>query len=293
MPEHDLEHDFDVAIGGVGDRTGSTINPASPAEPVDIAPVVAPGGPVGRARRARLGIAGRIAIGVAGLRGRRRPARPGAPARRPQRDHGVVRRPGPGAPTVTCSGCDGIGRDVLSPHGVGRPGLAAAGRRLGHVRSRHRRTARPDRRVLPSPDRHRPDRCVRRAAVVPAAHPGADARDRVRQPGGGQRHPAHGRPHPGARHRVGPAAGPHHAGQHARVVAARVRPGREGDGGEEPADHVRRGAAQRAAGDVLDRPAGRRRRDRGRGRPEPVGGGRAAADAVVGQHPVRGPVRPA
>ena len=254
MPEHDLEHDFDVAIGGVGDRTGSTINPASPAEPVDIAPVVAPGGPVGRARRARLGIAGRIAIAwlafvvVAAL------LAPVLPLEDPNETTASCVGQGPGYEGHLL----GVrrhrpGRALAD--GVGRPRLAAAGRRLGHVRSRHRRLARADRRVLPSPDRHGPDRCVRRAAVVPPAHPGADARDRVRQPGGGQRHPAHGRPHPGARHRLGAAAGPDHAGQHAGLVAARVRPGREGDGGEEPADHVRRGPAQRAAGDVLDRPA--------------------------------------
>ena len=64
-------------------------------------------------------------------------------------------------------------------------------------------------------------------------------------------------------------------------------------GATQPSDHVPRGAAQRAAGHVLDRPAGRRGGDRGRGRPQPARRRRAAADAVVGQHDRRGPRRPA
>ena len=63
------------------------------------------------------------------------------------------------------------------------------------------------------------------------------------------------------------------------VMAARAH------GGEEPPDHVRGGAAQRAAGDVLDRAAGHGGGDRGRGRPQPARCGRPAADAVLGQHP--------
>jgi peptide/nickel transport system permease protein len=113
MPEHDLEHDFDVAIGGVGDRTGSTINPASPAEPVDIAPVVAPGGPVGRARRARLGLAGKVAIAwlvfvvVAAL------LAPVLPLEDPNETTASCVGQGPGYEGHLL-GCDGIGRDVLS-----------------------------------------------------------------------------------------------------------------------------------------------------------------------------------
>ena len=73
---------------------------------------------------------------------------------------------------------------------------------------------------------------VRRPAVVPAAHPGAHARHGVRQ--------RRGRQPPRARMVVLilalgvvsiPVLGPHHPGQHARVVAARVRHRRPGPWG--------------------------------------------------------------
>ena len=58
---------------------------------------------------------------------------------------------------------------------------------------------------------------------------------------------------------------PHHAREHAPVVAAGVRAGRARAGRDQPAGHGARGAAQRAARDVLDRAARHRGRDRRRG----------------------------
>ena len=79
-----------------------------------------------------------------------------------------------------------------------------------------------------------------------------------------------------------PVLGPHHARQHAAVVAARVRARGARAGREQPPHHVPRGAAQRAARDVLDRAARHRGRDRRRRRPGDPRRRRAAARACRG-----------
>ena len=109
----------------------------------------------------------------------------------------------------------------------------------------------------------------------PRARAGGVPPGRVRQPGGGAGststssvrgcEPRDAHPDPRHRDRVDPAARPHHARQHAVVVAARVRARGAGPGREAPAHHDPRGAAQRAAGDVVDRAARHRGGDRRRG----------------------------
>src|SRR5690606_38245924 len=89
---------------------------------------------------------------------------------------------------------------------------------------------------------------------------------------------------------VGARARPDRPGQRAGLEPAGVRHRGAGRGRTRPLDHVRRGAAQRAAVDVLDRPARHRRRDRRRGRAQPAGRRRAAADPVVGERAGRGAV---
>ena len=103
------------------------------------------------------------------------------------------------------------------------------------------------------------DPAVRARAV--ARH---GARHRLRSTRAGNQHPpSSGRPAVRAdlraRHRLDPDPRPHHARQHAAVVATRVRARRARPGRDQPPRHVPRGAAQRDARDVLDRAARRSR----------------------------------
>ena len=138
--------------------------------------------------------------------------------------------------------------------------------------------------LLPRQARHGPREHLQRVPRHPATRARTCARrsvrERSRRVGGQARVLADHLD----RRRVDPDHRPHHAGQHARVGAAGVRARRAEHGRQEPSHHHPRRAAQRAAGDVLDRAPRHRGRHRARGRLEHPRRRRAAIHTVVGQH---------
>ena len=176
----------------------------------------------------------------------------------------------------------------------GRPQLDAGGARRGRLRVRRRRRARLDRRLLPAAAPTAPSSTVFNVllsipqfvlALSLVTVFATTAIDKT-----GNQHPPSAthrllRADLRARHRVGADPRAHHPRELAPVVAAGVRARPRGPRARATsAHHVARGAAERAAGHVLDRAPRDRRGDRRRGRALDPGCRGASARGVVGQH---------
>jgi peptide/nickel transport system permease protein len=113
MPEHDLDHDLEVAAGGMADVTDATINPISTAQPIDVSPAIGGRAAVGRARRARLGIPGWLAIGWLAFVTLAAVLAPILPLDDPNENVASIVGQPPGTDGHLLGG-DGLGRDLLS-----------------------------------------------------------------------------------------------------------------------------------------------------------------------------------